>query len=473
MSETKFGAWTAPEGNLVGIEYSLVVIEEIRQAVTEGFQRFARGGIEVGGVLYGTYDGKTARILAVRDIACEHAHGPSFVFSDKDRAALTGQLETDRADARLEGFQPLGFYVSHTRSEILLQRGDQEIYEAFFPEMWQVALVVRPGRAGLMRAGFFVREADGTVKTDQSYLDFNFPERSAMAYPSLDRAGDRAMDRAPIERRSYAGERPAAERPGRGIPPLEGDAQAEPPAAAPLPPRSIQFPPSDATDAAPPAAPEPIRAPEFALYPETKIHWKRWAMGVGVVIAAALVVLAGLRFYGNVPQGLFGGSSAAEPMSLAVFERQDNDHEGQLRIEWNHNAGPIRGASAGALQITDGKDVRSVTLAKEDLQRGSFTYARHAGEVQVQLEVQNPGGQKTREASRFLGGSPRATADANEADTVQLERDALKDEVTRLRTENAAQLQRNQQLERTLTILRLRLGIASPAPAPAPAPAPR
>lgn len=443
MSETKFGAWAAPQANLVAVEYSLVVVEEIRQAVTEGFQRFARGGIEVGGVLYGTYDGKTARILAVREIACEHARGPSFALSDRDRAALTEQLDRDRLDVRLEGFQPLGFYVSHTRSDIVLHPGDQELYEAFFPEMWQVALVVRPGRAGVMRAGFFVREADSTVKTERSYLDFNFPDRAAM--PSQ------------MERRPLASER-------RGgfpdVPQYQGATQLELPETG-FSRRSN--PPSGDEGAGDGAlyggrfgsAPPAERVPDYMPYPDRKWHWQRWVIAVVVLLAVALMASVGVRY--------FNARTPAEPISLTVFEQQaDGAHEGQLRVEWNRNAGPIVNASAGTLEITDGKDTQTVMLSREDLQRGSFTYVRHSGDVKVQMEVRNASGEKTQEASRFLGTPPRA-ADANEMDTIQLERDALRDEVTRLRKENAAQLARNQQLERTLAILRLRLGISTPA----------
>jgi hypothetical protein len=449
MSETKFGAWIAPQGNLVGVEYSLVVIEEIRQAVTEGFQRFARGGIEVGGVLYGTYDGKTARFLAVREIACEHAHGPSFVLSGKDRAALTDQLGRDRLDERLEGFQALGWYVSHTRSDIVLQQGDQETYEAFFPELWQVALVVRPGRGGAMRAGFFVREADGTVKTDCSYLDFNFPDRVANP-PSQ-------VDRSPMERHPPGGER-------REIPPSEAAVGWESPEAGFMQ-RRIDFAGPEAAGTQLPGnqlpVMQPVRAPEFTPSPEAKWQWRGWVIGAVVVLMAALLGIAGLRYFGG--RNYFGAPSPAEPISLAVFE-QGAEHEGQLRVEWNHLAAPIRNASAGTLEITDGKDVRTVALSKEDLLRGSFTYARTSGDVQIRLQVQNADGEKIQEASRFLGTPPRAAADPHELEAVQKERDELKNEVTRLRTANAAQIQRNQQLERTLTILRLRLGIATPDP---------
>src|SRR3984957_1870108 len=164
MSETKFGSWNVAESP-IEIEYSLVLIEEIRHEVAEGFQRLSRGGIEVGGVLYGTRDGRTVRALAIRPIVCEHARGPAFVLSDKDKAALKEQLDQDRQDRRLEGWVPVGWYISHTRSEIALVDSDLEIYSTFFPAPWQVTLVIRPGRAGRMRAGFFVREADGTVKS--------------------------------------------------------------------------------------------------------------------------------------------------------------------------------------------------------------------------------------------------------------------------------------------------------------------
>ncbi|HEV2200559.1 MAG TPA: hypothetical protein VGR73_12120 [Bryobacteraceae bacterium] len=426
MSETKFGSWVVPEGR-AAVEYSLVVVEEIRQAVSEGFQRFARGGIEVGGVLYGTYDGKTARILAVREIVCEHARGPSFILSDKDRAALTEQLVRERADPRLEGFMALGWFVSHTRSEIVLSPSDQETFEAFFPELWQLTLVVRPGRIGAMQAGFFVREADGTLKTERSYQDFDFPDRIAMP-----------VDRPPRERPSSGDQHGASQ---------QNAASVTQPESAGAAPEGRELPLFGSL----PGMQSPA-APEYAPYPYRKKRWP-WVMAAATILAAAVVAAGaigvGLRFFAVRP--------AAEPISLAVYER-----DAQLRIEWNHEAAPVRWAARGTLEIVDGPNTRNVPLTPTDLARGSFTYARASGDVQVRLEVQDATGGKTQEASRFLGTPPRA-ADANELDTTQLERDALKDEVTRLRNQNAAEAERIQQLERTLTILRARLGILEPA----------
>ena len=105
--EVKFAAWSVTESPIT-IEYSLIVIEEIRHAVAEGFQRLSRGGIEVGGILYGAREGRTVKVLAMRSIACEHARGPAFLLSDKDRVVLNEQLASDAQDAHLEGLISVG-----------------------------------------------------------------------------------------------------------------------------------------------------------------------------------------------------------------------------------------------------------------------------------------------------------------------------------------------------------------------------
>src|SRR5262249_48665136 len=114
----------------------------------------------------------------------------------RDKASLEEQLQRDAEDPRLAGLTRLGWFLSHTRSDIVLSDSDAEIFSHYFGAPWQVTLVVRPGRAGAMRAGFFVREKDGTVKPGQSYLEFNFPDRLAGVLDRVPRA-----DRSPSERR--------------------------------------------------------------------------------------------------------------------------------------------------------------------------------------------------------------------------------------------------------------------------------
>ncbi len=415
MSDSKFGLWSVPESP-VSIEYSLVVIEEIRHEVAEGFQRLSRGGIEVGGVLYGTRDGRTVRILAMRPIACEHARGPGFVFSDKDRVALNEQLLRDTEDPHLEGLTAVGWFLSHTRSEITLSDSDLEIYSIFFPAPWQVTMVVRPGRAGSMRAGFFVREADGTVKHERSYLEFNFPDRLAGVL-------DRPPERAPRER------------PERRIPSFYRESTVPAPAAA--------------EPMVPPAPNPPIVSPMFQSGPQLlkpaapRRKWTWLMVWVAVVIVGAIV---GLRFWMQ--------SSTPEPISLGVVER-----DGQLQVEWNRTARPVVQATQASLEIVDGPDSKKIRLTPEQLASGRFTYSRKTGDIEVRMTVEDASGGKVQEASRFLGGAPSKAAGSQELADLQRRKSELEAEVSRLRRENNDQAAKIQQLERTLRVLQARLGI--------------
>ena len=422
MTDAKFGTWVVPESP-VDVEYSLMVIEEIRQVVADGFQRLQRGGIEVGGVLYGTREDRIVRILAMREVACEHARGPTFNLSDNDRAALTAQLARDKEDMRLEGMLVVGWFLSHTRSDVMLQQSDLDTYSAFFPEPWQVTMVVHPGRAGAMRAGFFVREPDGAVKGERSYQEFNFPDRLA-----------RVLDRAPRERRPVM-DPPTADRiPSARYPALPDPADPDEPLDEPR----AGF---DAPSFGQPSLP----IPQYSPYPNTgrKIPWAI----IGVVVAALVAAVAGLKYLG--PQ------LTAEPLSLGMIEQN-----GQLQIQWNRASRSILNAAAGTLEIVDGQDKRDIPMNRSELAQGSFTYARKSGDVQVRLTVTGSGGQPRVEASRFLGAAP-AQADTNGAAELKVERDALQDEVTRLRQQSIQQAARIQQLERTLVILQSRLGITA------------
>ncbi len=397
MSDTRFGSWSVAESPVI-IEYSLVVIEEIRHEVAEGFQKLSRGGVEVGGILYGERDGRTIRILAMRPIACEHARGPAFLLSDTDKQILEEQLEHELEDPRLADMICLGWFSSHTRSEIVLSDSDLENYEKYFGAPWQVTLVIRPGRGGSMRAGFFVREHDGTVRGDSSYLEFNFPDRLAGV-----------LDRPPRVDRPAAGRKPP----------------------------SVYFRDSGAA-AVPRDQPQiaaPIPGPQLLPSPPPRSKWP-WLVGWGVVVLA-LGILA-LRYFVLAPR--------VDPLALALVE-----HNGQMQIEWNHSARSVTSAARGTLTIRDGQAPRTFPLTPQDLAHGAFTYQRTSDDVEVRLSVESAGGEKLEETTTFLGAAP-AKSDAEERAK------AAEDEVDRLRRENQGQADRIQELERNLKILQSRLG---------------
>src|SRR5216684_4358047 len=101
--------WQA-EGHDTRIDYSRAVIHEVAIAATDGFNRMAHGGVEIGGVLFGLRDSGAVKILAHRPLACEYALGPSFTLSDNDRRALEDLLALPQTEGELSGMQPVGWY---------------------------------------------------------------------------------------------------------------------------------------------------------------------------------------------------------------------------------------------------------------------------------------------------------------------------------------------------------------------------
>lgn len=170
QSRIDAGIWSVPGYSIV-IEYSRPVLKGILKHTVEGFDAYLAGGYEVGGVLFGEHSGNVVRIQAFRPFPLEPPR-PTFVLSESDGNRLTDLLQRSRRDAELASMEVVGWYHSHTRSEIFLSESDTEIYDRYFPEPWQVAMVLRPSAEEPISIGFFFREDDGFIRTDQSYKEF-------------------------------------------------------------------------------------------------------------------------------------------------------------------------------------------------------------------------------------------------------------------------------------------------------------
>jgi proteasome lid subunit RPN8/RPN11 len=170
-SKQEWASWRV-EDPPFAIQYSRAAMETVRSAAMEGLHKLAKGGLEVGGLLIGERSGDSVRILDSRPIVCEHAYGPSFVLSAGDEELLRRQLAALAAASEATGLAVVGWYHSHTRSQICLTEKDQEIYDRHFPGAWQVSLVLRPDKLRPVRAGFFYRELGQTLRRDSSYREF-------------------------------------------------------------------------------------------------------------------------------------------------------------------------------------------------------------------------------------------------------------------------------------------------------------
>jgi len=113
--------WAPPESPLK-IEYSTAIVREVRMA---------SAGTDSFGVLYGVRQSQTIQILATRGRA---------------------------------GLDPVGIFASRVRGQVFLTEEDLERFEK---NEASVALVLSGDKAG-----FFVRDAQGSMETVRSYREF-------------------------------------------------------------------------------------------------------------------------------------------------------------------------------------------------------------------------------------------------------------------------------------------------------------
>ncbi len=139
------------------IEFAPAVLEDLRRVSVAGFIAFGHGGLEIGGVLYGLRDGDRLSILAFAELECEHALGPGFVLSAKDREAIELLLKPPA------GLETVGWFRSHTRSGLTLDESDRERFGRYFGEVRSAGLVLKPTHWGPAEAAFFVRETGGEI----------------------------------------------------------------------------------------------------------------------------------------------------------------------------------------------------------------------------------------------------------------------------------------------------------------------
>lgn len=410
--------WSAPECPFT-IEYATRVLEDIRLAVAEAFFSLPRGGAEIGGILLGKHEDRRLVISGYAALDCEHAMGPSFTLSPADLerlAELLASAARNPGDSR-----PVGWYHSHTRSEIFLSDADQEIHRRYFPEPWQVALVLKPHTFEPMRGGFFFRESGGSMRAAASYQEFVLDPLPAIPVP-----GDSAPRPAPRARHEPQLREPALAISGEPAPTVE---------AALAPP--------------PVAVVHDLPAPKFAqVHPARSWRW------LGIPVAVSLGLALGAAGFQTRQVWLPRLTEAIErirPGSGAPHIGLNTiDSDGQLQIRWDRGSAAVRAGTGAILEIADGSPgARGIRLDAAQLQAGLFTYARESDRVDVALIVNQPHGQQVREMTGFLGKLPdRKTAAGDSA--LRRERDELAAQAAKLKSDLDAQIARNAYLSKRL-----------------------
>lgn len=433
--EEEFKTWK-PEASTLAIEYAASVMEDLRQAGEQGFQTIPHGGIEIGAILFGTHTESAVRICEWRPIECSHARGPGFILSETDLAGITETLA--QAAKEMPGLEPVGWFHTHTRSEIFLSSEDIAIFDRFFPESWQVALVMRLKKENSATAGFFVREPDGSLRSEGSYQEFTVrPDPFALTRPRRSTSAAARVERRP---RPARGEnRPGTPLPTEVVPALP---------AIPRPPVEPQPPPGVPVFRTPvhpleEKVPEPEPIPNFLVEPPRSQFRQKVFFAVVIAAFLAAATLAGRWYWGDQPPPTVG---------LRLEDASD-----QLLIHWDRGAAAVRTADGATLTIRDGKDIRNLVLDQRAVRLGNVTYAYQEQDVEVRLVVMRGNQVSAEESTRFLGRRSPGAARAPATPVTAAEREQLLNESERLRQAIRQEAERSQRLENSLKTLQGRM----------------
>jgi proteasome lid subunit RPN8/RPN11 len=420
-SEQPLVKWSAPQCPYT-VEYAPSTLDDIRLAVMDAFFSLPRGGAEIGGILLGCFRDGRLRILDYRPLDCEHATGPSFTLSEPDHARLA-KLLADAARGSQER-QPVGWYHSHTRSEIFLSDADREIHLRYFPQPWQTALVLRPHTFHPARAAFFFREADGSMGEEVANREFVLEALAVRPAP-------RAQSATAAERVSVPPAHIQSEAPAIPLTPL---------AESPLP---------EPADEQLPSIPKFLEAPTE--------RGSRHAVLTLAILGGCLAV-AGAAFQTKplwLPRvaALYRHSEQTPPLFLGL---NAIDLAGQLQIRWDPNSPAVRQAAEGMLEVLDGDVPHANALDAAHLQGGVFTYARRTEKVDITLSARLPDGRLVREATSFLGRPPDSGLAAGNAELRRTQENLAK-QAAKLKSDLNAQTARTRTLEKSMAAVQKQL----------------
>ncbi|MCC6586854.1 MAG: hypothetical protein IT168_09200 [Bryobacterales bacterium] len=363
----ELGAWVTGEHPLT-VEYSKEALVRIRAAVVDAFMALPHGGLEIGGILLGVRGTSGIRVVDFKRIECEHALSPKFVLSANDEAKLAAQLgELTSGGTELEA---VGWFVSHSRTDLELRPRDVELHERYFPGQHQVILVLKPYKWDPTRAAFFMREPDGTMRTDAPHGEFTI-EAPAPPAPRETVAGAPVHATEPLK--------PEAELAGAIVP--------EAPAGHSMVPVQGSIDPAEAEA-------DPAMALQSRPQPKRRMSI---VMAAVAAVAAAAALLAGAAVLTSYYR------------STRPYLRVTGTAE-QVAIEWDRSGQPLRGVTGAALEIIDGQlPPQAIPLDPSGLEKGTLLYTNSSDQVQVRLKISQGGTTRVEDTATFIR-QPRSGA---------------------------------------------------------------
>jgi hypothetical protein len=358
--------WEVP-GKPVVVHLHLDLVDVLLAEVMRGFGAVPKRGAEVGGVLLGTVDPGaqpgdpwTVRVEDFEPVECTYKRGPSYLFTEADAAEFEDACARWQPETSRPAYA-VGFYRSHTRDGLALAGEDLELLDRYFPEPFEIALLVKPFVTKPSVAGFFVRENGA------------FPEATPLEFPfrRLDLSGE-----PPAPRRTLTERRPR-QHSARSFAPMP---------AAPMPAArgSLGLSQSLAEEEEEdlPARPASDPRPAYAITTPVRRGSVRWMwlplsfifLLLGVALGFQTALMTRPRTTGDLPDFTLGLTVAPTGSDLTV--------------RWNRQAPAIQAAQRGVLEIEDGGyAAKPLDLDADHLQHGSVIYNSTSHAVRFRLIV--------------------------------------------------------------------------------------
>jgi hypothetical protein len=171
------------DGAIPEVQCDAEVLAEITELALCGYLRYPWGGVEVGGVLFGRNESGAVRVCAARPAECEHHYGPAFELSTKDCEAFEHLLQAAEADQELAGLTPVGWYQSSSRRDLGLSDHARAFFQQFFPEPWQIAMLVTRSKGNPISIAVFVRDSHGRAELHSPAQEFTLDMLRQRARP--------------------------------------------------------------------------------------------------------------------------------------------------------------------------------------------------------------------------------------------------------------------------------------------------
>ncbi|HEU0138093.1 MAG TPA: hypothetical protein VFQ79_00200 [Bryobacteraceae bacterium] len=171
-------AESRPSDKPLRIEFSPGVLEAIRTEAVDGLFCELRGGVEIGSILLGLVRDDAAYVT--EHIAISHGQDGAcaFCLSEGGGDAIADILNVAKRTSP-GAPTPVGWYRSGSRTGPDLTAQDLEFHRRFFPDGWQIAVVVQPSILQASEFLCFVPTRDTAGPVRRLRMDCGFPSGPA------------------------------------------------------------------------------------------------------------------------------------------------------------------------------------------------------------------------------------------------------------------------------------------------------